>query len=53
MGELLGEMEKQGPSEYQRLHDETVAPSLKDIGLEGYKVGIPAFSGKFLKAIFD
>ena len=27
-------MEKQKPGEYQRLHDATVAPSLKDLGIE-------------------
>jgi hypothetical protein len=33
-GELLKEMEKQKPGEYQRFHDGTVAPSLKDLGIE-------------------
>jgi len=33
-GELLKQMEKQKPGEYQRLHDATVAPSLKDLGIE-------------------
>ena len=32
-GEMLGEMEKQGPGEYQRSHDVTVAPSLAEIGI--------------------
>lgn len=32
-GELIGEMPKQRPGEYQRSHDVTVAPSLADIGI--------------------
>ena len=32
-GELIGEMPKQGPGEYQRSHDVTVAPSLDDLGI--------------------
>ena len=32
-GELLREMPKQGPGEYQRSHDATAAPSLADLGL--------------------
>ena len=31
---MLGEMEMQGPGEYQRLHDATVAPSLTELGIE-------------------
>jgi len=34
MGELLGEMDKQGPGEYKRLHDATVEPSLSELGIE-------------------
>jgi hypothetical protein len=37
MGEMLKEMPKQKPGEYQRLHDVTVAPSLKDIGIEKHQ----------------
>jgi len=33
-GELLKQMEKQKPGEYKRLHDATVTPSLKDLGIE-------------------
>jgi hypothetical protein len=33
MGELLKETPKQGPGEYQRSHDGTVAPRLADIGI--------------------
>jgi hypothetical protein len=32
-GELLARQEMQKPSEYQRSHDVTVAPSLKDLGI--------------------
>lgn len=34
LGELLHEMPKQRPGEYQRLHRATVAPSLDDLGIE-------------------
>jgi hypothetical protein len=34
LGELLAEMPKQGPGEYQRLQAATVAPSLADLGIE-------------------
>jgi hypothetical protein len=34
LGELLGEMPRQRPGEYQRLHAATVAPSLDDLGIE-------------------
>ena len=30
---MLKEMEKQKPGEYQRGHDVTVVPSLKDLGI--------------------
>ena len=32
-GEILVGMEKQGPGEYQRLHDVTVSPKLSDLGI--------------------
>ena len=32
-GEMLREMDKQKPGEYQRSHDATVAPSLEDLGI--------------------
>ena len=32
-GEMLAAMEKQKPGEYQRSHDDTVAPSLTDLGI--------------------
>jgi N6-adenosine-specific RNA methylase IME4 len=34
MGELIAEMGKQGPGEYKRLHDATVCPSYRDLGIE-------------------
>ncbi len=33
MGQELDAMEKQRPGEYQRSHDATVAPSLRDMGI--------------------
>lgn len=33
-GEMLAAMEKQGPGQYQRSHDVTVAPSLDDLGID-------------------
>jgi hypothetical protein len=34
MGELIREMPKQRPGEYQRSHDATVAPRLREIGID-------------------
>jgi len=34
MGELLGDMDKQGPGEYKRLRDATVPPSLRELDIE-------------------
>ena len=33
-GRILAEMEKQGPGEYQRLQDATVAPTYSDLGID-------------------
>lgn len=33
MVEMLRQTERQGPGQYQRLHDDTVAPSLDALGL--------------------
>lgn len=37
LGELLADMPKQKPGQYQRSHDATVAPSLSELGIDKYR----------------